>query len=134
VLLSPASGPLNPRAIGTTNATLRLPTGRYRVVFRTPWHPDWVSPVTWTTPGERYAIEKLDYGTHGTVLVTVEGTWARASLDGGPANETPYRFEEIPIGPHVLRLMREGYQTITDTVVVRADEVLTRRYTLRPLQ
>lgn len=131
VLLAAASGPPNPRRIGTTNSTLRLPTGRYRVIFRTQLHPEWTTPVTWTSPGARYAVEKMDYGTHGTLLVTVEGTWARVSLDGGAAHETPYRFEEVPIGTHVLRLMREGYETITDTVTVRANAVQTQRYALR---
>lgn len=134
VLISPPNGPLNPQRIGTTGSTLRVPTGSWRVVLRTPYHPDFVSNVAWTTPGMRHTVEKMDYSTRGALMVTVDGTWARVSVDGGTNVETPHRFDNLPIGPHVLRLTRDGYVSITDTVVVRPDTVVAQRYVLRRSQ
>jgi hypothetical protein len=117
--------------LGTTPTQVRLPTGSLRITFRSPGQPDWTTVQDLTQPGRRYTITKTDYVTTGDLIVSVNGTWAMISLDDGPDRETPVRFEDIPVGEHVLRVSREGFQTIVDTVVVRAGAPVSRQYTLR---
>jgi hypothetical protein len=117
--------------LGTTPTQVSLPTGSPRITFRSPGQPDWTTVQDMTQPGRRYTITKTDYVTTGDLIVSVNGTWAMISLDDGPDRETPVRFEDIPVGEHVLRVSREGFQTIVDTVVVRAGAPVSRQYTLR---
>jgi hypothetical protein len=119
------------RRLGTTPVQARLPTGSLRITFRAPGQPDWTTVQEMTQAGRRYAVTRTDYVTTGDLVVSVNGTWANISLDGGPDRETPFRFEDIPVGQHVLRISRDGYQTIVDTVVVRSGDPVTRQYTLR---
>lgn len=119
------------RALGTTPTQVRLPSGSLRITFRSPGQPDWTTVQDMTVPGRRYTVLKTDYVSAGDLIVLIDGTWAMISLDGGPERETPVRFEDIPVGQHVLRVSREGFQTIVDTVVVTAGQPVTRQYTLR---
>jgi hypothetical protein len=76
-------------------------------------------------------VQKLDYATSGDIVATVAGAWAWVSVDGGEDFETPHRFSDLPIGRHILRLRRDGFQTVVDTVQVRGGQTLTRQYTLQ---
>jgi hypothetical protein len=117
--------------LGTTPFQFRLPTGSFRITFRVPGQPDWTAVHAMTQPGRRFTITKTDYVTAGDLVVSVNGTWAMISLDGGPEHETPTRFDGISVGPHVVRVFRDGFQTIIDTVVIRPGPPITRQYTLR---
>ncbi len=83
-------------------------------------------------PGETYTIRKMDFLAEGSLVLTVADTWARVSVDGGPAEETPARFDRLSAGPHTVRVTREGYVAITDTVIIRAGQQAAKHYTLRP--
>jgi hypothetical protein len=52
-------------------------------------------------------------------------------VDGGTARETPYKFTGLSVGPHVVQVSRDGFQTIVDTVMVAPTGTTTRQYTLR---
>jgi hypothetical protein len=110
---------------------IRLPTGRYRVLYRALGQPDWVETHAMTNPGGRYTITKNDYASRGDLVVTVSGAWGLVSVDGGTARETPYKFTGLAVGPHVVQISREGFQTIVDTVMVAPTGTTTRQYTLR---
>jgi hypothetical protein len=129
-LYSPASS-TTPRRIGRTDMAIWLPTGRYRVLYRALGQPDWVETHAMTNPGGRYTITKNDYASRGDLVVTVSGAWGLVSVDGGTARETPYKFTGLAVGPHVVQISREGFQTIVDTVMVAPTGTTTRQYTLR---
>jgi hypothetical protein len=129
-LYSPASS-TTPRRVGRTDMAIRLPTGRYRVLYRATGQPDWVETHAMTTPGGRYTIAKNDYASQGDLVVTVSGAWGLVSVDGGTARETPYKFTGLSVGPHVVQVSRDGFQTIVDTVMVAPTGTTTRQYTLR---
>ena len=118
--------------LGRTNLIARLPTGDYRILYRVANQDDWSATGEFHTPGRRYDVRKMDYPTHGDFVATVAGGWALVSIDGGEAHETPHRFTNLPAGPHVVQLRRDGFETVVDTVVVRGDQVLNRQYTLAP--
>jgi hypothetical protein len=130
VFLVAANGSRRP--LGTTGTSARLPTGTHRIAFRAPDLPEWTTTQRMAAPGETYTIRKMDFLAEGSLVLTVADTWARVSVDGGPAEDTPARFERLPAGPHTIRVTREGYVTITDTVVIRAGREATKHYTLRP--
>ncbi|MGH7500516.1 MAG: protein kinase domain-containing protein [Longimicrobiales bacterium] len=119
------------RLLGTTPVQVRFPSGSFRITFRAPGQPDWTSVHNMMQPGRRYTVTKTDYVTSGDLIVSVVGTWAMVSLDGGPDRETPIRFDDLSVGAHILRITRDGFQTIVDTVMVQAGAPVTRQYTLQ---
>jgi len=119
------------RRLGTANVDVRLPTGTHRIVFRSPGQPDWETTVAMNQAGATYDVTKADYATTGTLVAAVSGSWARVSVDGGPARETPARFESLPVGRHVVTLTRAGFATVVDTVIVSATGITRRTYTMR---
>jgi hypothetical protein len=119
-----------PVLLGTTVLSARLPTGAHRFVFRAPNQDDWAVTRQLTAAGQSYTVRKADYATRGGLVATVAGGWAWVSVDGGEEHETPHRFEELPVGRHIVRLRRDGFPSVVDTVFVRGGEVVTRQYTL----
>ena len=120
-----------PRRLGTTDLSVRLPSGSHRVLFRSLGQPDWDTTVVMARPGLGYAIAKQDYRTVGSFIATVAGTWALVSVDGGPSRETPARFDSLAVGRHIITVSRQGFSTVTDTVLVQPGGVLRRQYTVR---
>lgn len=120
------------RLLGTTALSARLPSGSHRILFRAPDQPDWTTTQNMSRPGQTYAVRKTDYVTEGTLVVTVSNTWAWVSVDGGAPQETPLRIEGLAAGLHRIRLTRDGFVTVDDTVTVRPRQTVTRPYTLRP--
>jgi hypothetical protein len=120
--------------IGTTNVDVRLPTGRHRIVFRSPGQEDWETTVSMTTPGQTYPVSKTDFVTVGSLMASAAPTWATVSVDGGLPRETPARFDDLAVGRHVVTVTREGFETIVDTVLVSAGGTIRRNYTLRQRQ
>jgi hypothetical protein len=128
VFLTTASGEVQ---LGTTDIDVRLPSGVHRIVYRAPGQDDWEITTSMTTPGGAYDVIKEDFVTVGTLVVTVSGTWARVSVDGGLARETPATFESLTVGPHLVTVSRQGFSTVVDTVVVEAGGVTRRTYEIR---
>jgi len=52
-------------------------------------------------------------------------------VDGVRVGLTPVTNHRLPLGTHRLRVERKGYQTLTETIVVRGTKPITRRYDLR---
>lgn len=120
------------RVLGTTPVSARMTSGEYRVRYRSPVHEEWSVLADFPRAGSSYRVSKMDYPTRGAIVIAVEGGWARVSVNGGPERETPARFDDLPTAPHIVRLSREGFQTIVDTVEVTPGQVLTRQYQMRP--
>ena len=126
--------PAGTRVLGTTNLTAQLTPGIYRITFRTPDRPEWSARYEFPRAGASYRVSKMDYPLRGSLVVAVEGGWARVSLNGGTPRETPARFDNLPLAPHIIRLTRDGYETVVDTVHVTPGQVTSRQYRLRPLR
>jgi len=124
--------PGGPLSLGDTDVSARLPTGEYRVRFVSDVSPEWSTTARLGEAGGSYRISKMDYPTRGVLVVVVQGGWANVSVDGSPVRESPARFDDLRDFPHVVRLSRDGYETIIDTVAVVPGQVTTRQYTLRP--
>jgi tRNA A-37 threonylcarbamoyl transferase component Bud32 len=52
-------------------------------------------------------------------------------LDGVRVGLTPVTNQRLSLGTHRLRVELKGYQTLTETIVVRGTKPITRRYDLR---
>jgi hypothetical protein len=120
------------RVLGTTNLTARLPRGGYLVRFRASDRPDWTERYDFPRAGASYRVAKMDYPTRGSLIVTVQGGWARVSVNGGIERETPARFDNLPNAPAIVRLRRDGFEPVVDTVRVTPGEAVSRQYRLRP--
>jgi hypothetical protein len=129
VMIESAAGE---RVLGTAPLTAQLASGDYRVRFRSTLYPEHTVEASFPRAGASYRVSKIDYPTRGALVIAVPGGWANVSLNGGAPRETPARFEDLPVAPHIVRISREGYETIVDTVRIRPGEITTRQYTLRP--
>ena len=118
--------------LGTTDLDVRLPTGRHRIRFRVAGFNDWESEQLMATAGRTYRVAKTDYAAFGSILATVPGGWAWISLDGERERESPVEFQDVVAGRHVVRVRRDGFVTVVDTIDVEAGSTVRRRYELRP--
>jgi hypothetical protein len=125
-------GPDGRRVLGVTLLTARLPTGRYRIELQPERGTAYTTAADFSRPGGQHRVVKMDFPTSGSLVITVDGTWARVSLNGGPERETPARFDGLPDVPHVLRIVRAGFTTIVDTVRIVPGTVVRRQYRLQP--
>jgi hypothetical protein len=71
----------------------------------------------------QYALLKVDSDPRGVLYV-----------DGARVGPTPIRNHRLQSGTHRLRLEQKGYQTLTETIVVKGTGPVTRRYDLRRRQ
>jgi len=68
-------------------------------------------------------------GAPASLSITAD-SWMLVSVDGGAAEQTPFRFERLAPGRHLVEARREGYKDIRLEVETRAGE--TQRLTLAP--
>ncbi len=68
----------------------------------------------------QYALLKVDSDPWGVLYV-----------DGVRVGLTPIANRRLPLGTHRLRVEQKGYQTVTETIVVKSTGAVTRRYNLR---
>ena len=100
------------------------PTAVSRPLRRTPVAP--VSPSTQKRRGlvklkpVQDALLRVDSDPRGLLY-----------LDGVRIGRTPIANHRLPLGTHRLRVEQKGYQTVTETIVVRGTGRITRRYNLR---
>jgi hypothetical protein len=130
VFLAPQNG--GRRLLGNTPFAALLPTGTHRFVFRAAEQAEWTVIQRVQNAGASYRVAKSDFASAGGLVINVTGSWAWVSIDGGPDQETPLRIQSLSAGTHRIRVSREGYFTISDTVVVRPGRIETKQYTLRP--
>ena len=71
----------------------------------------------------QYALLKVDSDPRAVLYV-----------DGVRVGLTPISNHRLSFGTHRLRLEQKGYQTLTETLVVKGTGPVTRRYNLRRRQ
>jgi hypothetical protein len=71
----------------------------------------------------QYALLKVDSSPRAVLYV-----------DGVRLGVTPIASHRLSMGNHRLRIEQRGYQTLTETIVVRGTKPITRRYDLRRRQ
>lgn len=57
---------------------------------------------------------------------------AQVFLDGNPMGETPLTLKKIPVGSYVLKLSREGFRDLRQTVYVKSNETTKVSAELKP--
>jgi serine/threonine-protein kinase len=62
-------------------------------------------------------------------LSVASDVWLEVSVDGGPAQQTPCRFERLSAGRHVVRATREGYRERVVEAEIREGEMTALRLT-----
>jgi serine/threonine protein kinase len=60
-------------------------------------------------------------------LAVASDVWMEVSVDGGPAQQTPCRFERLVAGRHVVRASREGYRERVLETEIREGETTALR-------
>jgi serine/threonine-protein kinase len=103
------------------------PRAASRPVRRTPVAPAAPSTERRRGPAKlklvQYAVLKVDSEPRAVLYV-----------DGVRVGLTPVSKHRLPLGTHRLRVELKGYQTVSETIVVRGSRPVTRRYDLRRRQ
>jgi serine/threonine-protein kinase len=101
-----------------------VPPAAPRAARRTPAAPARPAPAkrrgSATLRPVQYALLKVD-----------SDPWGVLYLDGARIGLTPIASHRISLGIHRLRIEQKGYQTLTETIVVRGTGSVVRRYDLR---
>jgi hypothetical protein len=132
---APASAPLPPAAAPTTAPASPAPADeRAPRAVTASLAPTRIASAT-IAPTANPAVLAPSSGEPATTvrspasLSITADAWMLVSVDGGPAEQTPFRFERLSPGPHVVVARREGYKDIRLDVDIQAGET---RLTLTP--
>jgi len=139
------------RDVGVTDMPISLLPGKYTIVYKKKGYRDAkfiVSippnaidsiPLATLVPAraplmleeEKPPAEKPSPPDYGAIQVTSTPD-AQVFLDGEPQGETPLTLKKIPVGSYVLKLSREGYRDLRQTVYVKKDETAKVAAELKP--
>jgi len=116
VVARDAAGPQEPSSPGPSTAVVPPPT-----VPATTQTPQAASAPARAPPVEQPAM--------GFLTINAE-PWGMVQIDGVNIKETPLASHSVPPGIHVIRVLKDGYVPIVDTVTVTAGNALRRTYAL----
>jgi len=83
--------------------------------------PDLVSPKVY----EEFVKARDEVVREGVLVVNCDPAGAEVYLDGRSVGEAPARLERVEEGEYSLRLVKPGYETTEDKVVIKKDVTLT---------
>ena len=115
------------RSAASRSAAVSKPRAATRPVRRAPAAP--VSPA----PEKRRGSTKLRPAQEALLRVDSDPR-AVLYVDGVRVGLTPVSKHRLALGTHRLRVELKNYQTVSETIVVRAARPVTRRYDLRRRQ
>jgi len=145
---------INGKDLGTTDMAIDLPTGVYTFEFTkkgynrtkfmaevprdvsTPLPVAPLVPIGSKKPQEDYSVSsesptKPALKGFGAIQITSKPD-AQVYLDGELQGETPITLAKIPVGSYVLKLSKEGYRDLRQTVYVNKDETTKVAAELKP--
>jgi hypothetical protein len=151
---SGANVKINGKDFGVTDMVLDLPAGVYTFEFTkkgysrtkfmaeiprdvsTPLPVAPLVPIGSKKPQEDYSVSsesstKPALKGFGAIQITSKPD-AQVYLDGELQGETPITLAKIPIGSYVLKLSKEGYRDLKQTVYVNKDETTKVAGELKP--
>jgi tRNA A-37 threonylcarbamoyl transferase component Bud32 len=88
-------------------------------------------PITPASPSEKKRGPAKLKPVQYALLKVDSDPWGMLYLDGAKVGLTPVTNHRLPLGTHRLRVEQKGYQTVTETIVVKGTGPVTRRYSLR---
>jgi hypothetical protein len=109
--------------------TLELGAGRHELRYVIPDYAEFKETVR--VRGGRDNAFSHSFPLHGTLRVICE-PYAEVRLDGEEVGFTPLNIDKISEGEHRIRLYREGYQTIEQTIQIRVREINLFQFKLVP--
>lgn len=149
-----ASIKINGREVGVTDLAIDLPNGLYNIEFKKPGYqvakfkatipPNVSQPLPFIKlekAGSQPKEEIVVIGESGLIEPEVSGNGslqitstpdAQIFIDGYHRGETPLTIKKIPVGSYVLKLSKEGYKDLRQTVYIRKDEVTKIAVELKP--
>jgi len=83
--------------------------------------PDLVSPKVY----EEFVKARDEVVREGVLVVNCDPAGAEVYLDDRPVGEAPARLERVEEGEYSLRLVKPGYESTEDKVVIKKDVTLT---------
>ncbi len=149
-----ASIKINGKEIGITDLALDLPAGLYNIEFKKPGYqttrfkatipPNVSQPLPFVklekagsqpreeviVIGESGVVEPEESGNGSLQITSIPD--AQVSIDGYNRGETPLTIKKIPVGSYVLKLSKEGYKDLRQTIYIRKDEVTKISAELKP--
>lgn len=149
-----ASIKINGKEVGVTDLAIDLPAGVYDIEFKKPGYqvakfkatvpPNVSQPLPFVKlekSGAKPKEEIIVIGEGGVIEPEASGNGslqvtsipdAQVFIDGYHRGETPLTIKKIPVGSYVLKLSKEGYKDLRQTVYIRKDEVTKIAVELKP--
>ncbi len=108
---------------GTHTWTGDLASGTYRIESRKPNHEPTVTTkeITNTMNGQTITLMPPT-PIYGSLNVESTPDFAKIFIDGEPMGETPNSISKILIGPHELKLTKDGYADYTEQITITKGE------------
>lgn len=149
-----ASIKINGKEVGVTDLALDLPAGLYNIEFKKSGYqvakfkatipPNVSQPLPFVklekassrpkeeviVIGESGVIEPEESGNGSLQITSIPD--AQVFIDGYHRGETPLTIKKIPVGSYVLKLSKEGYKDLRQTIYIRKDEVTKIAVELKP--
>jgi predicted Ser/Thr protein kinase len=82
-------------------------------------------------PGTRESVAAPPVAAEGYITVNAE-PYGELYIDGVDVGPTPVVRHTVPAGVHRIKVVREGFKTVSDKVQVDAGNTVAKRYTLLP--
>lgn len=149
-----ASIKINGNEVGVTDLAIDLPAGLYNIEFKKSGYksarfkatipPNVSQPLPFIKlekSGEKHKEEVIIVGESGVIESEETGNGslqitsipdAQVFIDGYHRGETPLTIKKVPVGSYVLKLSREGYKDLRQTIYIRKDEVTKIAAELKP--
>lgn len=70
--------------------------------------------------------------SEGLLLVEYEPKYSEVWIDGKKEGATPYEFWFLPVGSHKVEIKKDGYESKTDSVIIKKGETIRLRGSLIP--
>jgi serine/threonine protein kinase len=102
---------------GRTPQVIRdLDMGAHTVRLENPDFGSWETNVKMSMTGPTNVYH--EFGGFGKLMINAK-PWANVYLDGAEKGQTPLTLDKVPSGEHKIRIVREGFDEITKTIVVK---------------
>lgn len=112
-------------------SALEITPGEHTIVVRRPGYAEFTQRITVEAGRVNEVVASLD-AVAGVLAVTADVPGASVLIDGEPAGNTPLYGVALKPGSHEIEVRRDGFESETKRIAVRAGKDYTVDFHLRP--
>ncbi len=124
---------INNEKMGIGKWSGRLPAGDYRFESRKTSHRPMQQSLTLVNGNKPNIILQAPIPVYGSLNVNSEPFGADILLDGKKIGTTPKIVNNVLVGSYRLTVEKNGYKSLSETVIVNEDKITERTLELQPI-